>query len=677
MAFGAALAVIAATGQGVAAFAAPPPAPGRAAGIAAEQASAASAGLALGIGSGERLVVKDVITDADGSTHVRYNRTFNGLRVIGGDLVSHRDRSGSVKSVSWNASHDVAVPTTTPKITLASAKTAGANKAAAAQKTISASSGDLVVFAGGATPKLAYDVLTEGIRADQTPSRLHTIVDAGTGATLESYDEIVNGTGNGIFVGTVPIGTTAGYSMRDAVGNYTTDLNGSTSATAAGTTFTDADDIWGNFAVSNRASAGVDAHYGAEKTFDYFKNVQGRNGIWNTGVGARSRVHYGTNYVNAFWDGSQMTYGDGAGNTHPLVEIDVAGHEMSHGVTEATAGLVYTGDAGGLNEANSDIFGTEVEWYANNASDTPDYLIGELININGNGTPLRYMDQPSRDGLSKDCWSSTLGSLNPHYSSGPLNHWFYLASEGSGAKVINGVSYNSPTCNASTVTPIGRAVAAKIWYRTLSTYLTSNSNYAAARTGAIKSAKDLYGLASAQCAGIEASFSAIGVPAGTETCGSTPPPPGGNLLLNPGFESGAVSWTGSAGPITTDPGRPAHAGSWKMWLGGNGATATETESQSVTVSATATAPRLSYWIRTDTAESGTTAYDTMKVQIVSGTTTSTLVTYTNVGTSATYSQKTFDLSAYKGKTITVKFLMVEDSSLQTSFVVDDTSVSNS
>jgi Zn-dependent metalloprotease len=220
-------------------------------------------------------------------------------------------------------------------------------------------------------------------------------------------------------------------------------------------------------------------------------------------------------------------------------------------------------------------------------------------------------------------------------------------------------------------------VAAKIWYRTLSTYLTSNSTYAAARTGAIKSAKDLYGVASAQCAGIEASFSAIGVPAGTETCGSTPPPPGGNLLLNPGFESGAVSWTGSAGPITTDTGRPAHAGSWKMWLGGNGAAATETESQSVTVSATATAPRLSYWIRTDTAESGTTAYDTMKVQIVSGTTTSTLVTYTNVGTSATYSQKTFDLSAYKGKTITVKFLMVEDSSLQTSFVVDDTAVSNS
>jgi len=522
LAFGAAVAVIAATGQGMSAFAAssPSPSPDKAQGIAAEQSRSASAGQALGLGSGEKLVVKDVITDADGSTHVRYNRTFNGLRVVGGDLVSHRDKAGKVKDVSWNASQKVAVASTTPKVNLASAKAAGARKASSTQKTTSATTGELVVYAAGATPVLAYDVLSEGMKADQTPSRLHTIVNSTTGATLESFDEIVNGSGNGIYVGSVTIGTTAGasWSLRDTVGNYTTDLFGSTSSTAAGTTFTDADNIWGNGTVSDRASAAVDAHYGAGKTFDYFKNVQGRNGIWNNGVGARSRVHYGVNYNNAFWDGTQMTYGDGAGNVNPLVEIDVAAHEMSHGVTEATAGLVYSGDAGGLNEANSDIFGTAVEFYANNAADTPDYLIGEEININGNGTPLRYMDKPSRDGASKDCWSSTLKRLDPHYSSGPLNHWFYLASEGSGAKTINGVSYNSPTCNASTTTGIGRDAASKIWYRTLSTYLTSRSNYAAARAGAIKSAKDLYGAGSTQCAGTAAAFSAIAVPAGAETC---------------------------------------------------------------------------------------------------------------------------------------------------------------
>ena len=524
VALGAVLAVVAASGQSVPAFGASSGTLTKAQGVAAEQFASPLAGRALGLGSGEKLVVKDVINDIDGSTHVRYNRTFNGLRVIGGDLVSHRDKSGAVKSVSWNSSGKVAVASMTPKVSLASGKTTGLQKASSLQETTSATKGEMVVYAGGTTPTLAYDVLTEGIKPDQTPSRLHTVVDADTGATLATWDEIETGTGHGIFVGAVNLGTTvgltaaAGFSLRDAAGDVTTDLRGSTSGFATGTTFIDADDIWGNGAATDRASAAVDAHYGAAKTFEYYKLIQGRNGIWNTGVGARSRVHYGLNYVNAFWDGSQMTYGDGAGNTHPLVALDVAGHEMSHGVTENTAGLAYTGDAGGLNEANSDIFGTAVEWYANLPTDNPDYLIGEKLNLNGNGTPLRYLDKPSRDGVSPDCWSSSLRLLDPHQSSGPLNHWFYLASEGSGAKVVNGVSYNSPTCNASTVTPIGRDVAAKIWYRTLSTYLTSNSNYAAAREGAIKSAKDLYGVGSLQCQGVAASFSAIAVPAGLARC---------------------------------------------------------------------------------------------------------------------------------------------------------------
>jgi Zn-dependent metalloprotease len=304
--------------------------------------------------------------------------------------------------------------------------------------------------------------------------------------------------------------------MRDSIGNYTTDLKNRTSG--SGTTFADADNIWGNFTVSDRASAGVDAHYGAEMTYSYYLNTLGRAGIWNNGTGARSRVHYGRNYVNAFWDGTQMTYGDGASNLHPLTELDVAGHEMSHGVTENTAALVYSGESGGLNEATSDIFGTAVEWYAANPVDVPDYLIGEMINLNGNGTPLRYMDQPSKDGKSADCWSSTVGSLNVHYSSGPLNHWYYLASEGSGAKTINGVSYNSPTCNASTVTGIGHLKAEQVWYRALSVYLTSSSNYAAAREASIRAAKDLYGVGSAECSSVAAAFSAINVKAGAQSC---------------------------------------------------------------------------------------------------------------------------------------------------------------
>jgi len=649
-------------------------APDRATLLAGAQVAAARTGQALGLSAGEKLVVKDVLRDADGSTHVRYNRTFDGLRVIGGDLVAHQDSAGAVRSVTWNASGKVAVPSTTPALP---ASAVLAKVAPQGLRQARAPRGELVVYAGGKAPVLAYDVVTEGLKADQTPTRLHTVVDARTGKTLTSWDDIQEGTGNGKFVGTVAIGTTGAaptYTMRDTPqGNFVTDLKGATSGT--GTTFTDADDVWGNGSVSDRATAAVDAHYGAEKTYDFYNTVLGRAGIYNNGTGVRSRVHYGNAYVNAFWDGTQMTYGDGAGNTNPLVELDVAGHEMSHGVTENTAGLAYTGDAGGLNEATSDIFGTSVEFYANNPNDVPDYNIGELINLNGDGTPLRYMDRPSKDGASKDCWSSTLGSLDPHYSSGPLNHWFYLASEGSGAKTINGVGYNSPTCDASTVTGVSRDKAQKIWYRTLSTYLTSSSNYAAARNGAIRSAKDLYATDPTVCTNIAASFSAIGVPAGTETCAATGGGTGTNLLLNPGFESGTVSWTATAGAITSSTSRPAHAGSWKLWLGGNGVAATESGQQTVTVPATG-APALSFWLRTDTAETGTTAYDTMKVQVVSGTTTTTLATFSNVGPNATYTQKSYSLAAYAGKSVTVKFLMVEDSSLQTSFVVDDTSVAS-
>jgi hypothetical protein len=147
------------------------------------------------------------------------------------------------------------------------------------------------------------------------------------------------------------------------------------------------------------------------------------------------------------------------------------------------------------------------------------------------------------------------------------------------------------------------------------------------------------------------------------------------VLQNPGFESGFVSWTGTNGPVTNNTGRPAHSGSWKLWLGGNGTSGTETINQNVTVPSSGT-PKLSFWMRSDTSESGTRAYDTMKVQIISGGATTTLATYSNVGTNATYTQKSFDLSAFKGKAVTVRFTDTEDYSLQTSWVVDDTSLTS-
>ena len=160
--------------------------------------------------------------------------------------------------------------------------------------------------------------------------------------------------------------------------------------------------------------------------------------------------------------------------------------------------------------------------------------------------------------------------------------------------------------------------------------------------------------------------------------GGTPPPPSGNLLGNPGFESGNTVWAASTGVIDSSTGRPARSGSWKAWLNGYGTSHTDTLSQSVTIPSTATSATLSFWLRIDSAETTTsTAYDTLRVQVVDGGTTSTLATYSNLNENTTYTQKSFSLTAYKGKTVTVRFTGTEDSSAQTSFVIDDTAVNAS
>jgi Zn-dependent metalloprotease len=373
-----------------------------------------------------------------------------------------------------------------------------------------------VVWAAGAKPVLAYETVVKGLQHDGTPSELHIITDAATGKRLHSFEAIETGTGTGQYSGSVTLGTTAvsgGYTLADGTrgGHRTYDLNGGTSGT--GTLFQDADDKWGDGTPGNRQTAAVDAAYGAQMTWDFYKSAFNRNGIRNDGVAAYSRVHYGNAYVNAFWSDQCfcMTYGDGAGNLKPLTSLDVAGHEMTHGLTSATAGLRYSRESGGLNEATSDILGTSVEFFANNTSDAGDYLIGEKIDIRGNGTPLRYMDKPSKDGNSADYWNRNLGRLDVHYSSGPANHFFFLLSEGSGARTINGVSYDSPTYDGSTLTGIGRDKAYQIWYKALTTYFTSSTDYAGARTGTLNAARDLYGANSAEYNAVAAAWKAVNV----------------------------------------------------------------------------------------------------------------------------------------------------------------------
>jgi Zn-dependent metalloprotease len=488
---------------------------------------------AFHINAADKFAARDVIVDANGTENVRFDRTYRGLPVLGGDFVVH-SRNGQLKGISQTLKTN-GRPGITPDISADQAiLTAGARFGTGFNGMPTS---HLVVYARGASPVLAHEVVYSGFKADQTPTDMHYIVDAKSGRILDQWDTVetakaqkgkpggggttttcstsATGTGHTLTLGTVAINTTGcsdgSFQMKDLTrgGGYTTDLGNRTSG--SGTLFTDADNSWGNGTTSDRASAGADAHYGVAETWDYYKNVHGRNGIANDGKGALSRVHYGRNYVNAFWADSCfcMTFGDGGGSYLPLVALDVAGHEMSHGVTSRTANLTYSGESGGLNEANSDIFGTMVEFYSNNANDTPDYLIGEKIYASnpGDSKALRWMYNPSLDGASPNCYSSNIGSKDVHYSSGVANHFFYLLAEGSGAKTFGSNTVTSPTCNNSSITGIGRDAAQKIWYRALTVYMTSSTNYAGARQATLNAASDLGYSSSA----VAAAWSAVGV----------------------------------------------------------------------------------------------------------------------------------------------------------------------
>ncbi len=455
------------------------------------------------------------LVDRNGSTHVRVDRFYRGLEVVGGDLVVHSDSRGQLRSVSQTLRAPLKL---TVKPGVAASRAIDRALRGAPAGSHQQGKAHLVVDALVSRPRLAWATLTVGRYHDGTPSRLTTYVDARTGKVLQQVEGIMtdSGTGNTLYSGTVPLDVTKSgttYQLKNSGtlrgGTYTTDMKNKQGG--SGSLITSTTTTFGNGLNSNRATAGADAQYGSNKTWDYYQSTFGRNGIFNTGAGSYNRVHYGRNYDNAFWDGSRMTYGDGDGTYDgPLVSLDVAGHEMSHGVTENSANLTYSGESGGLNEATSDIFGTMVEFYAANANDPGDYLIGEEFDLK-NHVGFRRMDNPASDGSSANCWTSTVGSLNVHYSSGVGNHFFYLLAMGSGAKTLNGVSYNSPTCNGSTVTGIGNTAAAAIWYRALTVYMTSSTNYAGARTASLNAARDLYGVGSANYNAVAAAWSAVNV----------------------------------------------------------------------------------------------------------------------------------------------------------------------
>ncbi len=256
-------------------------------------------------GAGHSYTLRDAIVAHDGTEHVRFDRLYRGLRVIGGDLVVHSDRNGNFQRSTHTLSRAINVATRA-SITAARAEAAALGRQAG---EVRGGATELVVYARGETPALAYRVRVDGIQDDGTPIEKQVIVDAASGLVLEAWDDIhtapATGTGNSFFNGVVQIGTNSvtrgGFEMRDMGrgGQYTTDMRNRTSGN--GRIFKDADNTWGNSTLSDRATVAADAQYGTAVTWDYYLNVHGRSGIRNDGVGAFNRVHYGSNYANAFW----------------------------------------------------------------------------------------------------------------------------------------------------------------------------------------------------------------------------------------------------------------------------------------------------------------------------------------------------------------------------------------
>ncbi len=245
----------------------------------------------------------------------------------------------------------------------------------------------------------------------------------------------------------------------------------------------------------------VDAHYYAGITYDYYKKIHNRDSFDNNGAPIKSTVHYDSQYNNAFWDGTQMVYGDGDGQRfRPLSGgIDVVGHEITHAVTEHTAGLIYKNESGAINESISDIFGTLIEFYNNK---NPDWKIGEdVYTPDQPGDALRYMDDPTRAGDPDHYSKRYTGSDDNggvHTNSSIINKAAYLISEG-------GTHYNVK------VQGIGKDKLGKIFYRALTQYLTPLSDFQQLRNAAIQSAKDLYGSTATEVKTVADAFTAVGI----------------------------------------------------------------------------------------------------------------------------------------------------------------------
>jgi len=250
------------------------------------------------------------------------------------------------------------------------------------------------------------------------------------------------------------------------------------------------------------------AYDNAGVTYDYFKSTFNRDSFNNGGALIRSTVHYGSNYDNAFWNGQQMVYGDGSGQYFGPLALsgDIVVHELTHAITQYEAGLVYQYESGALNEAFSDIFAASAQaWGSGGISSATWQLAEDVWTPNTPGDAMRYMNNPTQDGQSRDYYPTRYtGSQDNggvHLNSGIANLAYKL--------LVTGGTHPQGKTNVS-VPGIGIHKSEQIFYRALRTYMSSNTNFEGAREATAQAAGDLYG--ASEVSAVHKAWDAVGVP---------------------------------------------------------------------------------------------------------------------------------------------------------------------
>lgn len=626
--------------------------------------------------------VTEVFIDDLNMGHTRVQQIVNNVPVWGGEAIVHLNKDGSLATITDDLV-EASYVSTEPNFSREDSIKFATRSYKGSKFLTAEPVADLWIYPTDKGNFLVYRVQLRREDGSAETAMPVIFIDAQTGVKIDEYDNLQTATGSGasLYNGTVAIETYYNGSTYylEGIGRKIGTFD-SRNTTASTYRFSDSDNNWN----TTTQRAAVDAHYGAAQTLDYYQNVHGRNGIDGSGgpgyftsadgVTAliSSKVHYSSNYNNAFWNGQFMTYGDGDGSTFtPLVTMDICGHEMTHGVTERTAGLIYQNESGALNESMSDVFGAMVERYENGGTvSSRTWQIGEdAYTPNTSGDALRDMSNTHSSGDPdhySERYTGTADNGGVHTNSGISNYAFYLLSQG-GTHHLSNV----------TVTGVGATAAEKIFYRALTTYMTSSTNFAAARTATLNAATDLYGASSSQYTRTATAWCAVGV--GSCPASPTPTPGGGsNYVVNGGLEGSLSPWTITGnGSFYTANGSTPNGGSGYLYFG-TASSVSGLGYQLISIPGNAPTANLTFALSVSTAETINRADDILEVRIYNsaGSFIGTLGTYDNRNnTGGSYIQSSsYNLSAYKGQSIYIAFSVSTDSGRNTTFRVDDVSV---